>query len=177
MKSGTVFLLCALLACSPRASAEQEFDGSQAMSYVETQMEFGPRVPNTEGHRRTGDWILGRLRSTADSTWEQPFLHVTANGDTLRLRNIGGRFRPEMTDRILYVTHWDTRPFADRSANLGEQRLPVPGANDARSALSHFCCRFMVASLHHDLAAWLQMTKCVPPKSHAQWVGPQKSLK
>ena len=106
------------------------------MSYVETQMAFGPRVPNSEGHRRTGDWILERLRETADSVWEQPFLHVAADGDTLRLRNICGQFRPELTERILYVAHWDTRPRADRSANLGQQRLPVPGANDGASGVA-----------------------------------------
>lgn len=136
MKSHIVFLFVALVACSPRARAEQEFDGAQAMSYVETQMAFGPRVPNSEGHRRTGDWILERLRITADSVWEQPFLHVVEDGDTLQLRNICGQFRPEKADRVLYVAHWDTRPKADRSANLGAQRLPVPGANDGASGVA-----------------------------------------
>jgi glutaminyl-peptide cyclotransferase len=136
MKPSIAFLLVALLACSPRARAEQEFDGAQAMSYVENQMAFGPRVPNSEGHRRTGDWILERLRMTADSVWEQPFLHVTEDGDTLRLRNLCGKFRPEQAERVLYVAHWDTRPRADRSANLGAQRLPVPGANDGASGVA-----------------------------------------
>jgi glutaminyl-peptide cyclotransferase len=136
MKPSIAFLLVALVACSPRARAEQEFDGAQAMSYVENQMAFGPRVPNSEGHRRTGDWILERLRMTADSVWEQPFLHVTEDGDTLRLRNLCGKFRPEQAERVLYVAHWDTRPRADRSANLGAQRLPVPGANDGASGVA-----------------------------------------
>jgi glutaminyl-peptide cyclotransferase len=99
-------------------------------------MAFGPRVPNSEGHRRTGDWILERLRMTADSVWEQPFVHVTEDGDTLRLRNLCGKFRPEQAERVLYVAHWDTRPRADRSANLGAQRLPVPGANDGASGVA-----------------------------------------
>jgi hypothetical protein len=136
MKPSIALLLVALVACSPRARAEQEFDGAQAMSYVENQMAFGPRVPNSEGHRRTGDWILERLRMTADSVWEQPFVHVTEDGDTLRLRNLCGRFRPEQAERVLYVAHWDTRPRADRSANLGAQRLPVPGANDGASGVA-----------------------------------------
>lgn len=136
MKPSIAFLLVVLVACSPRARAEQEFAGAQAMSYVEDQMAFGPRVPNSEGHRRTGDWILERLRTTADSVWEQPFVHVTDDGDTLRLRNLCGKFRPEQAERVLYVAHWDTRPRADRSANLGAQRLPVPGANDGASGVA-----------------------------------------
>jgi Zn-dependent M28 family amino/carboxypeptidase len=124
------------LACTPRVSAEQEFDGAAALRYIETQMSFGPRVPNTEGHRRTGDWILERLRATSDSVEEQVFVHVTQDGDTLQLRNLIGRFRPELPDRILYVAHWDTRPVADASANIAEQRMPVPGANDGASGVA-----------------------------------------
>jgi len=97
---------------------------------------FGPRIPNTDGHRRTGDWIRTHLERTADSVEVQAFAHVTVAGDTLRLRNFLGRFRPEQTERILLLTHWDTRPRADQSANLGDQRRPVPGANDGASGVA-----------------------------------------
>jgi Zn-dependent M28 family amino/carboxypeptidase len=103
---------------------------------VEQQLAFGPRVPNTEGHRRAGDWILGQLRQRADSVEVQEFTHVTQGGDTLQLRNFVGKFRPESADRVLYMAHWDTRPFADQAANLGAQRLPVPGANDGASGVA-----------------------------------------
>ena len=35
-----------------------------------------------------------------------------------------------------FLAHWDTRPHADQSANLGAQRLPVPGANDGASGVA-----------------------------------------
>lgn len=113
-----------------------QFDGQAALSYVEQQLAFGPRVPNTEGHRRTGDWMLEQLRQRTDSVEVQEFTHVTQSGDTLHLRNFIGKFRPEMTDRVLYLAHWDTRPHADRAQNLGEQQLPVPGANDGASGVA-----------------------------------------
>lgn len=112
------------------------FDGTAAYGYVQEQVAFGPRIPNTEAHRRTGDWILAHLRRTADSVEVQAFEHVTEGGDTLRLRNFLGRFRPELPERVLYVAHWDTRPFADASVNLGDQRRPVPGANDGASGVA-----------------------------------------
>ncbi len=136
MRPSIIVVQMALLACGAGVRAEQEFDGTVALQYVETQVAFGPRVPNTEGHRRTGDWILGRLRATSDSVEIQSWLHGTSDGDTLYLRNFIGRFRPDAADRILYVAHWDTRPVADRSRNLGEQRLPVPGANDGASGVA-----------------------------------------
>jgi len=116
--------------------ARREFDGRQAMRYVEAQMAFGPRVPNTGGHRRAGDWIRDQLAALADSVEVQEFTHVTAQGDTLRLRNFIGRFRPEIRDRVLFLAHWDTRPRAERSPNLADQRRPVPGANDGASGVA-----------------------------------------
>lgn len=131
-----VVILVVTLGCSAGAGATQEFDGAVAYEYVKTQMEFGPRIPNTEGHRRAGDWMLQHLRATADSVEEQAFTHVTESGDTLELRNLIGKFRPDLTDRILYLAHWDTRPKADQSANLADQRRPLPGANDGASGVA-----------------------------------------
>ena len=137
-KFGLVRLAAGLLlaGCGAGGASEQEFDGATAFGYIEAQVAFGPRVPNTEGHRQAGDWILERLRASVDSVEEQAFDHVTVDGDTLRMRNFIGRFRPDVPDRILYVAHWDTRPVADRSANLAEQRQPILGANDGGSGVA-----------------------------------------
>jgi Zn-dependent M28 family amino/carboxypeptidase len=37
---------------------------------------------------------------------------------------------------VLLLAHWDTRPFADKSANLAAQRQPVPGASDGASGVA-----------------------------------------
>lgn len=129
-------ILVLALGCGARGPRDREFDGAVALGDVATQVEFGPRIPNTDSHRRTGDWIRDRLEATADTVEIQAFSHVTVDGDTLRLRNFIGRFRPELPERILYVAHWDTRPRADNSPNLGQQRLPVPGANDGGSGVA-----------------------------------------
>jgi len=112
------------------------FDGEAALRYVQEQVAFGPRIPNTDGHRRTGDWIQAHLARTADSVEVQAFAHVTADGDTLHLRNFIGRFRPDVRERVLLLAHWDSRPHADQSRNLAEQELPVPGANDGASGVA-----------------------------------------
>lgn len=134
--------LIVALACQAKAgggsatSHQIEFNGSTAFQYVQQQLAFGPRIPNTPAHIKTGDWLLGELRTRADTVIVQSFEQKTSKGQTLKLRNFFARFRPQATDRILYVAHWDTRPFADKSANLGQQRLPVPGANDGASGVA-----------------------------------------
>ncbi len=129
-------VLVTLLGCGSGTAAQREFDGARAFAYAEAQLAFGPRVPNTDGHRRAGDWILEQLRERADSVEVQEFTHVSVDGDTLRLRNFIGRFRPDLSERILYMAHWDTRPYSDQSRNVGAQRLPVPGANDGASGVA-----------------------------------------
>ena len=129
-------LAAAAVACGGSGLQRPAFDGARALEYVEAQLAFGPRVPNTEGHRRAGDWIEAQLRTRADGVEVQEFQHVTAAGDTLRLRNFIGRFLPDARDRVVYMAHWDTRPHADQSPNVGQQRLPVPGANDGASGVA-----------------------------------------
>jgi glutaminyl-peptide cyclotransferase len=128
--------LCVALAaaCAERGGARpREFVGQRAFGYLEQQMGFGPRIPGTPAHERTGDWILQHLRPTADTVVVERITHVTRHGDTLHLRNFFARFRPAAAERVLFLAHWDTRPHADQSANLAQQRLPVPGANDGAS--------------------------------------------
>ena len=134
MRPRTWTALTVLAACA--AAGPTPLDGNAAPGYVREQVAFGPRIPSTVGHRRAGDWIQAHLTATADSVEVQAFTHVTTAGDTLRLRNFLGRFRPEAAERVLLLAHWDTRPAADQSPNLGDQRRPVPGANDGASGVA-----------------------------------------
>jgi glutaminyl-peptide cyclotransferase len=125
----------ALAACSAKPP-NREFDGARAFTYLERQMQFGPRIPGTPAHDSTGDWILAQLRARADTVIVQDITHTTKSGTVLHLRNFLARFRPAASDRILYLAHWDTRPHADQSANLAAQRQPVPGADDGASGVA-----------------------------------------
>lgn len=127
----SILLVVLLTACD-----KTDFEGERALTYVETQLDFGPRVPGTPGHQRAGDWIVQMMRERADTVIEQRWDHVTVSGDTLPMRNILARIRPELADRVLYVAHWDTRPIADDDPNPSNRTLPVPGANDGASGVA-----------------------------------------
>lgn len=129
------------LGCQARAGdggskSPVEFSGRTALTYVQRQMSFGPRIPNKPGHQQEADWLLTELRARADTVIVQEITHRLRNGDVLHLRNFFARFRPEATERVLFLAHWDTRPMADKSANLAQQRMPVPGANDGASGVA-----------------------------------------
>ncbi|MEO7962532.1 MAG: M28 family peptidase [Gemmatimonadaceae bacterium] len=124
---------------SASASTDVAFDGDAALGYVREQLAFGPRVPGSAGHRNTGDWITRMMRARADTVIEQRWTHVTHKGDSLPMRNVLARFRPAATERVLYVTHWDTRPKSDGSGVPKDKRnTPIPGANDGASGVGMF---------------------------------------
>ncbi len=114
------------------------FSGSAAYGYAKAQVDFGPRVPGTPAAKNAGDWIIAQMQSRADTVIVQSWTHATADGKKLPMRNILARFRPELTDRVLYVTHWDSRPFSEKGATEAERKMPVPGANDGASGVGLF---------------------------------------
>lgn len=129
-------LVCVLLACDkePRR-ASTGFSGESALRHATTLMAFGPRVPGTEGWRKSGDWIVERMRESADTVFSQEWTHTLTKGGSIPQRNIIARFRPELAERVLYVTHWDTRPESEKGNTAAERALPVPGANDNASGV------------------------------------------
>ncbi len=114
------------------------FDGEAAITYVRAQLAFGARVPGSEAAVKGGDWIVEQMRQRADTVVEQRWEHTTAAGKKLPLRNILARFNPSATERVLYVTHWDSRPRSESASDTARQRLPVPGANDGASGVALF---------------------------------------
>jgi len=115
-----------------------DFDAKAALGYAQAQVAFGPRVPGTAAAGKAGDWIIDEMRKRADTVVVQQWKHVTQKGDTLPLRNILARFKPAATERILYVTHWDTRPTADDDPVLGKRVGSFDGANDGASGVGLF---------------------------------------
>jgi len=129
------FMLLFLAACERGGPRSGKFDGESALGYARAQVEFGTRIPGSPGAQRAGDWIVARMRERADSVIVQSWIQTLSDGRQLPLRNILARFRPELADRVLYVTHWDTRPLSDGAEDPAQRRMPMPGANDGASGV------------------------------------------
>lgn len=110
-----------------------DFSGDSAYAYVAKQVAFGPRVPNTEGHRACADWLAATLEGHGADVTVQTGQVTAFDGTVLDIRNIFGAFRPEIRRRVLLYAHWDTRPFADKDTVRTDQ--PIDGANDGGSGV------------------------------------------
>lgn len=111
------------------------FDSDSAYSFIERQVAFGPRVPNSEGHRNCGDYLEEVLRSYGAEVIAQTTDITAYNGDVLKARNIIARFQPQKSERVLLCAHWDTRPWADSDPDPANHYKPYPGANDGGSGV------------------------------------------
>ncbi|RYU92627.1 M28 family peptidase [Emticicia agri] len=109
------------------------FNADSAYAFIDKQVQFGPRVPNTSSHVKGGDWLVKKLKEYGFEVIEQPFKPVTFDGKTLNARNIIGTYNPSATKRILLAAHWDSRPFADKDSVKKEQA--IDGANDGASGV------------------------------------------
>jgi len=113
--------------------AAPSFNADSAYAYVAKQVAFGPRVPNSAAHVRTGDWVVSKFKSYGLTVREQPFEAIAFDGKMLRSRNIIAQFQPQAARRVTIFTHWDTRPFADKDKD--KKNAPFDGASDGASGV------------------------------------------
>jgi glutaminyl-peptide cyclotransferase len=109
------------------------FDADSAFFYVKKQVDFGPRVPNTEAHRRCAQWLSDELRRHGLVVIEQPFTAKQYKGTTLQGINIIGQHNPDHPRRILLAAHWDSRFMADQDEK--DKLKPILGADDGASGV------------------------------------------
>lgn len=124
----------AIKKAKPEFTVERpSFDEDSAYAFVEKQVSFGPRVPNTEAHKRTANYLSSKLASYNFNVIEQKGVVTAFNGDKLNMVNIIGEYLPELNNRVLLFAHWDSRPFADQDSK--NKSKPIDGANDGASGV------------------------------------------
>lgn len=107
-----------------------QFNAQRAYQDVEAQMAFGPRMPGSIGHERTGAWIEESLQEAGWSVEYQDFEY-----ESVAIRNlIANQNNDPGAPWVLLGTHYDTRPVADKDPVQPDQ--PVPGANDGASGVA-----------------------------------------
>ena len=140
--------LFALLSCKSQKTSGDEgntdtiaitsvqFNADSAYASIEKQCSFGARVPNSAAHQQCGDYIVSAFKALGLSVTEQKADLKAWDGKVLKSRNIIAAYRPELTDRIIICTHWESRPWADADPDSTRHREPVMAANDGASGVA-----------------------------------------
>jgi hypothetical protein len=111
------------------------FDADSACAYVERQVAFGPRVPNSEAHKKCAAYLAAELERHGATLYLQDAIVTAYNGDKLEAVNIIGAFHPDQTRRVLLFAHWDSRPYADQDEDKANHYTPIDGADDGGSGV------------------------------------------
>jgi hypothetical protein len=111
------------------------FNADSAYMYIEKQVAFGPRVPNTPAHVQAGNYLVSKLKQFGCEVTEQTFVATTWDGKKLNARNIIGSINPSATKRIVLASHWDSRPHADQDPDAADKNKAVTAANDGASGV------------------------------------------
>ena len=109
------------------------FNADSAYQFIQKQVDFGPRVPNTEPHRKTGNYLASKLRQFGLEVTEQTAVVTSFKDEPLSIKNIIGSYKSELNNRIMLFAHWDSRPFADQDVERKEEA--IDGANDGASGV------------------------------------------
>jgi len=110
-----------------------KFDGQSAYDFVAKQVAFGHRLPGTETHKQTAEWLVSQFKEYGANVIEQDFIAEVYWGDKLPSKNIMAQFNPSAKKRILFAAHWDSRFAADKDIKREDQ--PIDGADDGGSGV------------------------------------------
>lgn len=116
----------------------EAFDGRRAFDHLRRQVDFGPRVPGSEGHTRCLAWAEKAFRDLGYTTKRQTFrasLAVVGHRPVKGV-NLYADLPSSPTRRIALTAHWDTRPVADLDPDRSQHGRPIPGANDGASGVA-----------------------------------------
>jgi glutaminyl-peptide cyclotransferase len=133
-----------VFSCGPKKPAEEtsvparivtvpKFNADSAYYFVDKQVKFGPRVPNTSAHQNAANYFVDQFKKYKAVVTVQEFEATAFDNQRLKLKNIVASYFPEAQKRILLAAHWDTRPFADKDKE--KKDAPMDGANDGASGV------------------------------------------
>jgi len=109
------------------------FNPDSAYAFIQKQVDFGPRVPNTPEHKATRQWLMDKFRGWGLEVQGQELTAKAHDGRELQLTNIIASYKPEQKKRIILAAHWDTRRIADKDSERIDE--PIDGANDGGSGV------------------------------------------
>lgn len=107
------------------------FNTDSAYLYITKQLSYGPRVPGSIAHATCANYFTDKLKSYNLKVIQNGSSATTFDGKTFKIKNIIASFNPEAKTRILLLTHWDSRPFADE--DISDTNKPIDGADDGAS--------------------------------------------
>ena len=110
-----------------------KFNADSAYSFIQKQVDFGPRVIGSESWRKCSRYLEKKLLSYNANVLVQKTQVTTYDNKKHELNNIIASYLPNLNNRIALFAHWDSRHIADH--DTVNKEAPILGANDGGSGV------------------------------------------
>ncbi len=133
-----LFTACGKGSSDTKTVTHPAFSADSAYAYIQAQMDFGPRVPNSAAHAQCALWLSEQLKACGAEVSFQIGDMTDYRGHQQQVCNIIAHFSvPQYANRphILLGAHYDTRPWCDEEPLHADRMYNVPGANDGASGV------------------------------------------
>lgn len=126
-----------LVAVKTVSAVAGDIDPKRAFAYLEKICKIGSRTTGTPGMQKQQEMLEQHFEALGATILWQPFeSRHPVTGTKVEIRNLVVRWKPELTERVLLCTHYDTKPFPAMDSR-NPKGLFV-GANDGGSGTALF---------------------------------------
>lgn len=127
-----ILLLIAYFLISRGSNIEIINQDEWLLQHMNKQLENGPRLPDSDSHDKTRNYIIEMLE-----TFEWEVIEQSWEIDKVTFTNIIAYDNTCLnTEKIIIGAHYDSRIYADHDPDIEKRQEPVLGANDGASGVS-----------------------------------------
>lgn len=107
-----------------------QFNPTYAYNNIQTQLDFGYRIPGTNENLECANWINNQMQNYSESE----IYNFTV--DDVSCRNVISRVNPNMSQIAVFAAHYDSRAIAEKDLDTSLRDTPILGANDGGSGVA-----------------------------------------
>jgi glutaminyl-peptide cyclotransferase len=112
-------------------------DGERAHGYVKQLCDIGPRVSATDGMAKQQALMVKHFEGLGGKVTRQEFqARQRSVNKPIPMTNLVVSYFPERTKRVIFCTHYDTRPAAHEEPDRRNWSKPFVSANDGASGVA-----------------------------------------
>ncbi len=110
------------------------YNSSEVLDFIAQQINFGPRIPDTDESRLCQNWIVSKLETAANVSLH-PF-SIKKGANSCSGTNIVAKINEGHEKIAIFAAHYDSRAVAEKDPNEWLRSQPIDGANDGASGVA-----------------------------------------
>jgi hypothetical protein len=123
----------------PRDLKAVPLDGERAMKYLKQLCDIGPRVSGSDGMAKQQALVTKHFEAHGAKVTRQEFqARQRSRREPVAMVNLIASWHPDRKRRIIFCSHYDTRPAAHEEPDRQSWNKPFVSANDGTSGVALF---------------------------------------